>query len=438
MVLSDKCCRADSSFGTLNYGNVECEGGVMGAGRIVLVCMVARLFFVVCCAALVFSRFGRSELKDPVIPTPATYNQTYPPVIEAAYKGDLNWLKRLLADDTNPNTRAFDNSTALHFSVRNGDDTFEMDAVRELFNYGARARVTDNVGMAPIHQIPAVSKIDNRNELIYMLFLHGADMNVRTYKQAAGISPLFNTYDANKQVISVDVKKINYSMLDILANNFDRVGVINLLENWGGLFPKEERERTRVFIYQVGFRDIADAIANYKENDNWIRNLIGRGLTILMIGALTNNAPLVKKELKDLNKVSEDMYRRTALHMAVMRHNPEIVEILLKAGANPAVKDYRGNTPLHQVAWLGDIIMQQKFTEMLLTAKASLTELNERRENILHHAIRLHDLPYVQYLMKTYKPEQLGTAQTNREGLTPYYLAEKLNFKDAMKIVPKR
>ena len=414
----------------------------MSAGRIIILCMVARVFFVVCCVALVFSKFGRSELKDPVIPSPKSYNQTYPPVIEASYKGDITPLKKLLADDANPNVRAFDNTTAIELTARNGDDTNSIDVVQELLKYGARVRTTDNVGMAPIHQMPAVARLKNRNELIHMLFLHGADMNVRNYKQDAGVDLKFNAYNSERKVTSFDLKtvpKTNYNLLEMTVGNYDRTGVIDLLENWGGLIPKEDRQKARDWAYEIGFRDIADAITNYDVSKGaWRKNLESRGLSAVMIGALTNDVALVNKEIKDKDKVSNDLYKRTPLHMAVMRQYPEIAEILLKAGASVSPKDYRGNTPLHQVAWLGDIIMQQKLTDLLLQYKASLTERNDRRENILHHAIRLHDLPYIEYLIKTFKPEQLGLDDKNKEGLTPYYLAEKLKFTEALKVVPKK
>lgn len=414
----------------------------MSAGRVILLCMVARVFFVVCCVVLVFSRFGRSELKDPIIPTPKSYNQTYPPVVEASFKGDLNTLKKLLENDADPNVRSFDNTTALEFACRNGDDTNSMNIVRELLKYGARARVTDNVGMAPIHQVAAVARLNNRNELIHLLFLHGADLSARTYKQEGGLSLKLNIYNSDRQVTRLNYDKaprVNYNLLEMIAGNFDRTGIIDLLDNWGGLFPKEDLKQARDWAYDIGFRDIATVFDKYDESKgSWRKHLEKRGLNNLMIGALTNDPELVKKELKNINKASEDIYKRTALHMAIMRQYTDIAEILLKAGADVKLKDYRGNTPLHQVAWLGDIMMQKKFTEMLLQYKASFTESNDRRENIIHHAIRMRDLPYLEYLITTYKPEQLGFDRKNVDNLTPYYLAEKLNFKEAMKILPKK
>lgn len=419
----------------------------MSAGRILVVCMIARIFFVVCCVVLVFSRFGRSELKDPIIPKPPTYKQEYPPVIEAAFKGELPKLQALLDNDANPNIRSFTNATALEITTRDGDNVNAIAAVQELLKYGARARTTDNYGMAPIHQIPAIALHKNRNDLMYMLFVHGADFTVYSNQQQAGFNTEFNKYVEDrkmdktvKAVTLKDVPKKGYTVLDMTVCNYDRTGVIDLLKNWGGLIPKEEYKRSHDYAYDIGFRDIADAIDKYaaSKSTEWFDNLMARGLNKIMIGALTHDMELVKKEIKDVNTLSNDTYRRPPLQLAIIQHNPEIVEFLLQHGANVNTPDYRGNTALHQVARLGDIILQQRLTPLLLQYKASLRALNSRKENILHYAIRLGDLPYIQYLMSNFKPEELGLTDTTSKGLTPYYLAEKVNFTEAMKIIPKR
>jgi ankyrin repeat protein len=417
--------------------------------------MIARIFFVVCCVVLVFSRFGRSELKDPIIPKPPTYQQNYPPVIEASYKAELPKLRALLDEgDLNPNIRSFTNATALEITTRDGDNVNAIAAVRELLKYGARARTTDNYGMAPIHQVPAVALHNNRNDLIYMLFVHGADFRVYSNKQVAGFNMDFNKYvedrKFDKPTTAVKLKEVprqGYTLLDMTVCNYDRTGVIDLLKNWGGLIPREEYKRSRDYAYELGFRDIADAIDRYAESKSleWIANLQSRGLNDIMIGALTNNSELVSSYAKapadggpKINSFSNDTFHRPPLQLAIIGHNPDMVEFLLQHGADVKAKDYRGNTALHQVAWLGDIILQKKLTPLLLQHKASLRATNDRRENILHYAIRLGDLPYIQYLLSTFKPEELGLDDKTSKGLTPYYLAEKVDFKEAMKIVPKR
>lgn len=397
----------------------------MNARRIILVCIVARFLFVVCCVVLVFSKFGKGELKNPPSPEPKSYYKSYPPIIEASYKGDLVTLKRLLAQGGDPNVRAFDNSTALQFTARNGDDTFELEVAEELIRAGARAQVSDDNGATPLHEVGAIAVLKNRNRMIALLFLHGADMNAHGKKQIGGTSKV--------------AKQQDYTPLDMLINNFDRTGVIDFLEKWGGLIPKEELIRSSKFSYEIGMRDITTAIDTYNEaNGLWRKNFETLGFNNIMIAALTGDALNTTKEIKDKNSVSNDAYKRTPLHLAIIRKYPTIAEILLQAGANVMAKDYQGNTPLHIVAWLGDIDVQKNFTILLLKHKASLKAQNDQRDTVLHRAIRLRDYPYVQYLVNAYSKDELGVSINNKDGQTPYQLAEKLGLKDIMKIVPRR
>lgn len=436
----------------------------MGAPRIIMLCMVARLLFVVCCIVLVFSRIGRSELKDPIRPDPKSYYKEYPPIIEQSFKGDLNSVKKLLVNDADPNARAFDNSTALQFVCRNGDDTFEIQVAQELFKAGARARVTDNSNATPLHQVSAVALFKNRNDLIHMLFLHGADMNARTVLQEGGTVP--------------GTRPKDYTLLDMLVNNFDRYGVIDYLQNWGGMVTKEELKKSLDLSFVLGFRDITDAITGYAleiglsdilikgyvaqttggwplflaairdaegllyvhnpAKKGWVENLESRGLNRLMIAALMGDIELARKEIGNKDTISNDLYKQTPLFMAIMRRHTQIAQLLLDAGANVKFRDYCGNTPLHMVAWLGDIGLQQELTQLLIKYGAQFKARNDdRKDNVLQRAIRLRDFPYVQYLINSFPAADLGVADKNVEGLTAYYLAEKLGLRDMLRILPK-
>ncbi len=52
--------------------------------------------------------------------------------------------------------------------------------------------------------------------------------------------------------------------------------------------------------------------------------------------------------------------RRTALHLAVVKHQPEALAALLELGADPEAPDQAGLTPLDQAAFAGEIAMAQR------------------------------------------------------------------------------
>ena len=56
----------------------------------------------------------------------------------------------------------------------------------------------------------------------------------------------------------------------------------------------------------------------------------------------------------DLLDIHNDM-NQTALHLAVITNQPDIVNKLVMSGANPHIRDRNGNTPLHLAATQGNI-----------------------------------------------------------------------------------
>ncbi|KAL3848589.1 hypothetical protein ACJMK2_019438 [Sinanodonta woodiana] len=80
------------------------------------------------------------------------------------------------------------------------------------------------------------------------------------------------------------------------------------------------------------------------------------GVTAMMILCdstdLDNVADVLKLLLGAAAEVDiKDHALRTALHYAAIRKNPTIVELLLRAGANPNVMDKTGRTPLTNIIW---------------------------------------------------------------------------------------
>ncbi|CAK9830341.1 NF-kappa-B inhibitor cactus [Anthophora retusa] len=82
-----------------------------------------------------------------------------------------------------------------------------------------------------------------------------------------------------------------------------------------------------------------------------------------------------------LNILNDD--GQSPLHLAVLTRQPRIVRRLILAGANPALRNFRGNTALHLVCVTGD----------LASAKALTDPLSTVERNYLHPGKKIPALP---------------------------------------------
>lgn len=481
---------------------------MVGSNRSLYLFFFARVFIVVMCISVVFLHFRRgaaasSEISEtakieesvdlpaekpkgdipnpsehisitgiPVIESDITgvrnYEKTYPPLIEAAYTSLYDDVKKLLESGADPNIRAFDGCTAVNYLCRNGDDTDSMKILDLLIAYGARARIEDIAGYTPLHVVPTMQIFERRNYCWEVLVKNGALIDSVT-RMVEGSTRIDNS-----------PKFRSYSVFEVLVDNYDRLGVIDALIQWGWLASKEIRIRARARAYDIGLRDIAeefdkyeillngfkgiafDAVVQRQLNafglyegltpveypgeygkitiDGGISVLLYRGLTPLMMAVLKKDEVLIedilKKEPYQLKIKSQDMYERTALHLAVIQRQSDAIKPLLAAGSSIDAGDWQGNTPLHIVAWLGNIASQKKLTTLLVGNGATFTIVNKVGETVLHRAVRLRDFEYVEYLLENYR-KQLDLNQQNRDGLTAYTLAEKLGLREIMRLLKK-
>ena len=93
-------------------------------------------------------------------------------------------------------------------------------------------------------------------------------------------------------------------------------------------------------------------------------NLYGDGLAPIHMAADPRAIEILTARGADVNapwkRDGVDMSRgTTALHTAARENRPEMVEALLKAGANPNVRDKEGFTPLHYAASRSEVVARQ-------------------------------------------------------------------------------
>ncbi len=85
----------------------------------------------------------------------------------------------------------------------------------------------------------------------------------------------------------------------------------------------------------------------------------------------------------------------TALHIVARRSDAVYTRYLLQAGANPNLRDKRGNTPL-MVAVSGSAV---ELVGIFITAKANVDLANDSGETPLIRAVQLRSLPMVRALL---------------------------------------
>jgi hypothetical protein len=109
--------------------------------------------------------------------------------------------------------------------------------------------------------------------------------------------------------------------------------------------------------------------------------LLARGANPTIFAAVAlDRADLVRALVKrDPRLLSRQMspfeHHRTPLHFAVLKNRPEMVELLLQLGADPTMKDARGDTPLSYASPKTD----RRIAKVLVAAGADPVEQRSNR-----------------------------------------------------------
>lgn len=409
---------------------------------------VGGILCVSCCLILIISHWGYG-ITTSITPV-KSYNKIYPEFIKAAIDNDLVAIRSMLSLGANPNEQSFEGTTALHWTCRNGDYTNAEEIFHVLIDAGARPYLQDENGYEVLMYTPYTIDLDRRNRYMQELFMNGGNPN--SYSRLIEENVYQGIMDDDKsrtateaglyrEVMETTKGRRKFNVLDITVNNFDRTGIIAMLNAWGMLFEGSVIETARDYAYELGFTDIGMAIEKYikvvlpRNVDEemilrvspTIRRTAAPGITSLMEAIIMRDEKKVKNILErrpNLNIISTDRFRQTALNLAIKHRNFPIIEMIIKGGARVDIGDYLGNTPLHVVARVGDEDIQRKCTPLLIEAGAKLNATNNQGDTVLGQAIRMHDNSYIGYLLANY-PDTLGQRTENRDNSNAIDLASR-------------
>lgn len=280
------------------------------------------------------ARFGKIECLKRLLAAGADVNaadahQTTPLHV-VAYNNDLKKLsdktqlecvQLLLAAGADVHLRNEPGDTPLQYATQSGN----AEVVRALLEAGADVNSRDKEGYQPIHG----AAYHGHMEIIRQLLAAGTDINSR---EGAGFTPLalatiyYGTAENLRELIQLgaDVNTVTDEGTNLLHH------AANSLSPW----PEQEKKMKEVLKHGPDVNAVS-------------RN----GHTPLLSAAIRffeKKAPFGCMEL--LVQAGANVRVRhnntTLLHLAAASGQPEMLSLLLKAGASPTEADANGNTPL--------------------------------------------------------------------------------------------
>ena len=256
------------------------------------------------------------------------------PIIDAAKAGDDANVAALLKAGTDVNTRAADGATALEWAVYRND----VDLAKRLIRARADVKLANNYGATPMSLAATTANV----EMLKLLLDAGADVE----------SP-----NADGQTALMIVARTNH--VDAAKLLIDHGADVNAKEHWREQSPiiwaaAQSQPEMVKFLAAHGADVNAHSVVNHWKRHNTAeprqQHRPTGGFTALMYAARQNCIACAKALVDagaDINLPNPDGV--TPLGMATLNARYDLAAYLLSAGADPNRWDIWGRAPLYNV-----------------------------------------------------------------------------------------
>lgn len=310
---------------------------------------------------------------------------------------------RLIDLGVGVNARCSKGFTPLHVASEGG----HVDFVRMLLDEGANKNVTANDGSTPLRCAARALDVgvlklflESGANLRESHFIHGNLLHSAAHKGRVETMKLLV-----EQGLRIDSKigATGESVIHMAVQNGGGQAVKWLLGHGASLHDMDIEGRqpsTSAFIKGKCDWRVNNALLEISKSEGGDRSLgavfLGRSLIHYACGygmRLCVETLLQKGALADARTSDDD--EETALHCAARFNHPEVMQILVKAGASVDMTDERGKTPLHDAAINGFL----EAVDKLLDLGASVNVGDDDEASPLHLAAKHGHLACVSLLV---------------------------------------
>jgi ankyrin repeat protein len=285
---------------------------------------------------------------------------------------DIEWLKKA-AKERLTELRAGDPSARLHQA--------QLEVARDYGFASWRALKAHVDALSLDGQIIAAATKGEAKALARLLTEHPAKLSITGGR---GNTPLLHVAAGAGQRACVEV--LLRLGVDInQRDKLDRASALHwaaagghldvvrcLLDAGADIDGADDEHEMNVIGWATCFHDVHREVADY---------LLERGAAPTIFAAIAMGRLDLARELIESDRqlvfrpMSRFEHRRTPLHFAVLKNKPEMVNLLLEFGADPSIRDNRGNTPLNDASAKTD----KSISERLIAAGADPAEQTSNR-----------------------------------------------------------
>jgi|GEM_PF-237229 len=274
---------------------------------------------------------------------------------QATSTGDLELLKKVLADGTNVNVRADDGATPLI----NATVASQLEAVALLVEKGANVNALTNDRNSSLHAAAFIGNL----EIVQLLVASKANLNLRNQE---GETPLDSASGPWNEELQETVKYLN----ELLGITIDEAAM------------KTGRPKVAVFLSGKGGKSARDLPRRPGQSGQSRPGGAAQG--DLWTAAKTGNLAALNQHISkkaDLNAQDARM-GLTPLALASMGGHVEAAKLIISKGGEVNAKNKDGSVPLHGASFLGRV----DIVKLLVENKANVNLKNAMGETPLDSA----------------------------------------------------